>query len=145
MEELGPIEEWLENEKKLRPLLEEMRPLLEKRRLLEEKHPTLVHLRNQKEVLPREASSSSSTLSFPAPPPERQTMLLDNRSSIPGLPPRHLPSESQLAKLAEKKKKANRKKHLKEKEKVKEAKRLKRQESSERMEEDLEKGNETKK
>jgi len=142
MEELGLLEEWLENEKKLRPLLEEMRPLLVKRQELEGKLPSLVHLRSEKEVLPREALPSSSISSIPPPPPERQTMLLDNRAPIPGQPPRHLPSESQLAKLAEKKRKANRKKHLKEKEKVKEAKRLKKQGGLEKMDEDLEKGNE---
>jgi len=142
MEDLGLLEEWLANEKKLRPLLEEMRPLLEKRRELEEKLPSLVYLRHEKEVLPREDSSSSSFSSFPPPPPERQTMLLDNRTLIPGLPPRRLPTEKQLEKLADKKRKANRKKHLKEKEKVKEAKRLKKQGGTEKMDEDLEKGKE---
>jgi len=141
MEELGLLEEWLENEKKLRPLLESMRPLLEKRLELEEKLPSLRYLASTKEVLPREALPLSSTISIPPPPPERQTMLLDNRAPIPGQPPRHLPSESQLEKLAERKRKNNRKKHLKEKEKVKEAKRLKK-EGLEKMEEDLEKGKE---
>lgn len=144
MEELGLLEEWLANEKKLRPLLEQMRPLLEKRLELEEKLPSLVHLRHEKEVLPREALLSSSTLSIPPTPPERQTMLLDNRAPIPGLPPRNLPTEKQLEKLAERKRKANRKKHLKEKDKLKEAKRLKKQEGSEKMDEDLEKGKENK-
>ena len=134
-EDLGVMEEWLANEKELRPLLEKMAPLLEKRRALEEKLPSLAYLRDQKEVLPREATSSSSNSSFPAPPPDRTVMLLDNRTPLVGLPPRNLPSKEQLERLAEKKRKANRKKHLKEKEKMKEAKR-KKQEESEKMKED---------
>jgi len=142
MEDLKLLEEWLANEKELRPLLDQMRPLLEKREELEGRDPRLALLRNEKEVLPREASSSSSISSFPAPPPEKSVMLLDNRSSIPGNPPRGLPTPKQLEKLAEKKKKANRKKHLREKEKLKEAKKMK-QAENEKMDEELEdKGNE---
>jgi len=141
MEELDLVEEWLANEKELRPLLEKMFPLLEKRRALEEKLPTLALLRDKKEVLPREAPPSSSTSSSFLVPPERGTMLMDNRTTIPGNPPRYLPSEKQLLKIAEKKRKANRKKHLKEKEKVKEAKKQRRNKEQEEMEEEPKEGN----
>jgi len=111
------------------------------RRKLEEELPTLALLRSKEEVLPREAppSSTISSSSFPVPQ-DRAVMLLDNRSHIPGNPQRLLPTEKQLEKIAEKKRKANRKKHQKEKEKLKEAKRQKKQEESKEMEEDPKEG-----
>lgn len=116
MEELGLLEEWLENEKKLRPLLEQMRPFLEKRLELEGKVPLLASLRNPKELLPAEALSSS-TSSIPPLDSRPVTMLLDNRLPLQGEPARPVPTMVEYNRLVEKRKKANRKKHEKEKKK----------------------------
>jgi hypothetical protein len=122
MEELGLLEEWLENEKKLRPLLEEMRPLLEKRIELEKKDPRLLLLRSSKaELLPRETSSSASN-SSPSVDLRPTTLLLGSREPLEGLPPRPVPDFEKFQKMVEKRKVQNRKKHEKEKKKRAEAK-----------------------
>lgn len=122
MEELGLLEEWLENEKKLRPLLEEMRPLLEKRLELEKKDPRLLLLRSsQKELLPQETSPlvSNSSLSVDLRP---TALLRDSGEPLVGLPARPVPDFEKFQKMVEKRKVQNRKKHEKEKKKRAEAK-----------------------
>lgn len=135
MEELGPLEEWLENEKKLRPLLEQMRPLLEKRLELEGANPLLAALRNPKELLPTEAPSSSTSS---LPPLDRRpaTMLLDNRLPLLGEPARPVPTMEDYKRLVDKRKRANRKKHEKEKRKKAADRKVAAKEASEDMEEE---------
>lgn len=121
MEELELMQEWLENEKELRPLLEKMLPLLERRVELETKDPRLVLLRSsKKELLPIEASSVVSP-SRPLPS-SSSTFLLDTSAPIQGLPARPVPDFEKFQKMVERKKVQNRKKHEKEKKKKAESK-----------------------
>lgn len=122
MEELGLLEEWLENEKKLRPLLEEMRPLLEKRLDLEKRDPRLLLLRSsKKELLPQEVSSLVSN-SSPSVDLRPTTLLLGTGEPLVGLPDRPVPDIEKFQKMVNRRKVQNRKKHEKEKKKRAEAK-----------------------
>lgn len=120
MDDLKLLEEWLANEKELRPLLDQMRPLLDKRRDLEDRDPRLVALRSPKELLPAEAlllqpsfsSSSASSSSISS-----TSILKDTGAPLVGLPPRAVPDIEKFQKMVDKKKAQNRKKHEKEKKK----------------------------
>jgi len=124
MEDLGLLEEWLANEKELRPLLEKMRPLLEKRLELEAKEPQLALLRSKKELLPSEAPSPLIS-SFPLQDSRPVVLLSGSREPLVGLPDRPVPGMAEFERLVKKRKAQNRKKHEKEKKKKAEAKKQK--------------------
>jgi len=139
MEDLGLLEEWLENEKKLRPLLEQMRPLLERRLELEAKEPQLALLRSRKELLPSEASPSKIS-TFPIPDSRPVVLFSGSKEPLQGLPDRPVPGMQEFERLVARRKAQNRKKHEKEKKKKAEAKKQKENSEKDMEVEDLDKG-----